>query len=188
VPDRSGYSYSVRRHVWGSSHAEISLVRRQEAHGWLARLRDPPDEQVLFQRSFVPRTELEELERYADELERVADHLNSGTLGCFVETTSEAGKVSVALYERWFDGEHLRCDRLAVRTFDAEEEAALVASAEFLVELQDWAERQNDARTASYLEHSAEDAVLAERTLERQSAATELERILNQHSRPPQRD
>jgi hypothetical protein len=118
------------------------------------------------------------VETYASELTRVAEHANNRTLGCFTESNKEGGKVRVALYERWFDGEHLRCDELARRVFDPSDERTLVSSAEFLAELEAWAERRNEEREAAYLDASADDAARTENSLEQESAAQELARIL----------
>jgi hypothetical protein len=122
-----------------------------------------------------------DLERYAAELERAARHGNDGTLGCFVDTRTRDSMVEVRLYERWFDGSHLRCDELASRSFDPDDDGALVASAEFVAELEVWAEQRNDAREASYLEARVEDAARDERALEHASAANELAQILARH-------
>lgn len=108
----------------------------------------------------------------------MARHGNDGTFGCFVDTRTRAGLVEVTLYERWFDGRRLQCDALESRTFDPADEGALVASAEFVAELQVWSEERNDARDAAYLEASVEDAARDQRALEQASAADELARIL----------
>jgi hypothetical protein len=169
----------VVRDIWGPKRAEITLFRRVANHGLRQHLRSHGhDEVVLFHRTFKPRLELDQLERYAQQLERVAKHGNEGTLGCFVDTRTRDGGVTVTLYERWFDGDQLITDELASRTFDPEEESTLVASAEFVAELEDWSERRNTERETAYLEHSVEDAAREERSLERSSAASELTRIL----------
>lgn len=118
------------------------------------------------------------LETYAAELARVAEHANRQTLRCFVETSRRGEEVVIALYERWFDGDHLRCDELARRAFDPADENALVASAEFLAEVEAWAERRNEEREAAYLDDALDDEARIQRTLDRQSAAAELQRIL----------
>jgi hypothetical protein len=175
------YRYTVERDVWGPGRAEVSLVRRQVRHGLLARLhggQGSGDDLVMFRRTFRPGFELAELDHYIAELEQVAGHANGGTFGCFVDTRSRDGVVEITLYERWFDGRKLCCDELARREFDAEDEQALVASAEFVAELQDWAERRNDEREAGYRTESVEDDARRERATERASAADELAQIL----------
>lgn len=177
------YEYRVDRDIWGPSRAEIKLIRRTVSRGLLKhRHQRGRDEVVLFHRTFKPRLQLDELERFAQELDRVAKHGNEDTLGCFVDTRTRDGVVGITLYERWFDGRRLICDELASCTFDPEDETALVASAEFVVELENWAERRNDEREAAYLEQSVEDAARDERAVERASAASELASILAKHS------
>jgi hypothetical protein len=122
--------------------------------------------------------DLAALEAYASQLELVARHANDGTFGCFVQSGSEAGRVQVTLYERWFDGAKLRCDELARREFDPDDESSLVASAEFLAELQDWAQRRNDEREASYRDAGISEAAATQQSLHRQAAADELASIL----------
>jgi hypothetical protein len=176
---RSAYAYSVERDFGRPGYAEVSLVRRPARDGPLARLRHGRgDAVVLFHRTFRPMFELAELEAYASQLQQVVRHADEGTLGCFVETTPRDGSVQITLYERWFDGDRLRCERLAQREFDASEDGTLVASAEFLAELEAWVERRNDEREARDLDASAADAERAERSLQRSSAADELARIL----------
>jgi hypothetical protein len=181
VPGSSGYRYSVERITGGTGPAEVALVRRGVHHGVLGRLRERSDDEVtvLFRRTFRPMLELDQLERYAAQLEQVARHANAGTLGCFVDKRSQHGNVEIRLYERWFDGRELRCDELAHREFDASEPDALVASSELLAELEEWAERQSDERETSYLEASVEDADRQQRALEQASAGDELARILD---------
>lgn len=176
-----GYLYSVVRAVDRPGYADIALIRRSETHGVLDRVlhREPRDSLVLHHRTFRPLLETAELERYAAQLERVAEHANRGTLGCFVETQERRdGLVHIALYERWFDGERLHCEELASRKFDPSDESTLIASAEFLAELRNWAEQRNDERQASELEAAAEDAGRLQRASERRDAADQLARIL----------
>jgi hypothetical protein len=176
-----GYHYSVVRDVGGLGYADVALIRCSAPHGVLEHLRHRQrrDVIVLHHRTFRPFLELAELETYAGQLQRTAEHANSGTLGCFVDTQKQQhGCVRVALYERWFDGEHLRCEQLASRDFDASDEDAVVGSAEFLAELRDWAERRNDERQASELDAAAEDAARIQRASERSEAADQLARIL----------
>jgi hypothetical protein len=176
-----GYYYSVVRAARSPGYADIALIRRSEPHGVLDRLlhREPRDALVLHHRTFRPLLQTTELQTYAAQLERVADHANHGTLGCFVETQKQQnGLVRVALYERWFDGHRLHCEQLASREFDASDGSALIASAEFLAELRDWAEQRNEERQASELEAAAEDAGHLQRASDRREAADQLARIL----------
>jgi hypothetical protein len=175
------YHYSVVRDVARPGYADVALIRSSEPHGVMEHLRhrERRDVVVLHHRTFRPLLELAQLETYAAQLERTAGHANNGTLGCFVETQQRAdGIVRIALYERWFDGEHLHCEQLASRDFDASHDSAVVASAEFLAELREWAERRNDERHASELDAAAEDAARVQRASERSEAAAQLARIL----------
>ena len=141
-------------------------------------------------RSFKPRLELAELETYAAQLESAAEHGNDGTLGCFVRTEArDDGTVRVKLYERWFDGQHLRCEQLADREFDSTAEDALVASSEFLAELQAWAEQRNQEQdldaVARQSVEAAHERARTQRSTERAAAADELAQILagvNKHA------
>jgi hypothetical protein len=175
------YHYSVVRDLGGPSYADVALIRSSGPHGVLDQLlqRDRRDTVVLHHRTFRPKFELLALEAYAARLERTAEHGNNGTLGCFVDAEPRRnGIVHVTLYERWFDGQHLRCERLAGRDFDSTDESALVASSEFQAELQAWAEQRNHDRDAAYLDAAAEEAAQTERAAERANAAHELARIL----------
>jgi hypothetical protein len=166
---------------------DIALVRHPASHGVLDRIHrhDRQDEVVMFHRTFRPLLELAELETYASRLELVARHVTEGTFGCFVETVSRDGSVEITLYERWFDGVQLHCEELAGREFDAGDDNALVASAEFLAELEAWAERRNDDRELSILNANVEEAARTERSSERSAAADELAEILeSQRLRP----
>jgi len=176
------FTYEVQRDAWDAGRTEVTLVRRPAAHGFSLRRHSAEAPVVLLRRTFRPLLELKELERYAAELERVARHANEGTLGCFVDTRSHDGIVEVALFDRWFDGDHLRCDELARRTYDAGDEQALVASTEFVAELEDWAQRRNDERAESEAGARAEAEAAQERTLERAAAAEELAGILRTHA------
>lgn len=137
---------------------------------------------MLFHRPFRPLLELKELEHYASELDLVARHANDGTLGCFVDTRPHEGVVEVALYDRWFDGEHLRCDELARRRYDAGDEGALVASAEFVAGLEHWAERRNEERELIYASEREEAAAREQDAREAAVAASELADILRSHT------
>jgi hypothetical protein len=182
------YHCSVVREAAGPGYVDVALIRRVEPHGVLERLRrhERRGAVVLYHRTFRPLLELAELEAYAAQLERTAEHANVGTLGCFVETEQrEAGIVRVALYERWFDGRRLHCERLAGRDFDASDESAVVASSELLAELRAWAEERNEDRETSEASAAAEETARTERSSERTEAADQLARILaslNEHS------
>jgi hypothetical protein len=175
------YEYYVERELGGRAYADIRLVRRAARRGSRGRLgsHDDRDGTVLFHRSFKPMLELDRLQGYASLLERVAQHANEGTLGCFVETDSRGGEVRITLYERWFDGAKLHCEELASRLFDASDESALVESAEFRGELEQWAEDQNAAREESYLGAAADEQARTERVTEQAAAAAELAKILS---------
>ena len=181
------YQYSVVRDVGGPRYADVALVRASAPHGVIERLlhQERRDAVVLAHRTFRPMFELTEMEAYAAQLERAAEHGNEGTLGCFVDTDQrDDGMVRVALYERWFDGRRLRCERLAVRDFDATEPDALVASTEFLTELQGWAADRNDEREDGYIEAALQESDRAERATERDDAARQLAEILAAHNTP----
>jgi len=180
---KPGYHYSVVRDSAGPGHVDVALVRFRGQHGLLHR-RDG-DALVLAHRTFRPMGELAELEAYAGQLERAAAHANEGTFGCFVNTEQrDDGVVRVVLYERWFDGQHLRVEELAHRDFDATGPDAVASSAEFLTELQAWAAERNEQREAGYLEAIAKDRDEVERATERAAAARELAQILDGHNTP----
>jgi hypothetical protein len=185
-------TYEVRRDVWDAGRTDVSLVRQAHAPRRLSLHRGPREEpSVLFHRTFRPLLELKELERYASELELVARHANDGTLGCFVDTRPHEGSVEVALYDRWFDGESVRCEELARRSYDAGDEQALVASAEFVAELQDWAERRNTERELTYASDHEEAIARETDAKEAAAAADELTAILRSHTvlcTPPDSD
>jgi|SRR3984885_3438370 hypothetical protein len=181
------YHYSVVRELDGPGRADVALVRSSDQHGALERLLRKPrgDAVVVAHRTFRPMFELSKMEAYAAQLERAATHGNEGTLGCFVNTKqSENGTVQVALYERWFDGQRLRCEELACRDFDATEPDAVASSAEFLTELQSWAADRNEQQEVGYLEAAVLDRDRAERATERSDAARELAQILASHNKP----
>ena len=179
------YHYSVVRDVGGPRYADVALIRWKAPHGVLEHLRghDRRDAVVLHHRSFKPMLELSQMEDYAAQLEQAARHGNNGTLGCFVEINRrDDGVVRVILYDRWFDGHRLRCEELAHRDFDASRDDAVVASSEFLVELQAWAAEQNERRETSYLDAAEDERAVTERAVDRQAAATGLANILASHN------
>jgi hypothetical protein len=176
------YHYGVVRDTGRPGYTDVALIRCATPHGVVDHLlhHERRDAIVLHHRTFRPMLELAELEAYAAQLERAAEHGNGGTLGCFVETENrDDGVVRVTLYDRWFDGQRLRCEQLAGRDFDSTADNAVVDSSEFLAEVRDWAERRNDERDASYRDAATEDAARAERSVERAAAAAELDRILS---------
>jgi hypothetical protein len=127
--------------------------------------------------------QLAAMETYAAQLERAAQHGNDGTLGCFVACEQgDDGTVRVKLWERWFDGRRLRCEQLAGREFDASDDDAVVASSEFLAELQAWAQDRNDERETQRLEDAVDEQDRAERASERAEAASQLAEILASHN------
>jgi hypothetical protein len=133
---------------------------------------------VLLHRAFRPLRDLFALDTYAGQLARVAQHANDGTFGCFVVIDTSVGMLDIRLYERWFEGERLRVDELAKRVFDPSDDETLVAGAEFVAELEDFAKRRNLEREATYLAVRAADASCTQRAMERERVAEELARIL----------
>jgi hypothetical protein len=175
------FYYSVVRDGGGPGYADVALVRSAVPQGVLSHILDRGvrDVVVIHHRSFRPLFDLSAMEAYAGQLERVAAHGNEGTLGCFVDIEDQTnGTVRIALYERWFDGDHVRCEELAAREFEATEEGAVTDSAEFLAELRAWAEKRNDEREAQDPDDEAAETVQSERTMDRADAARQLARIL----------
>jgi hypothetical protein len=170
------FHYRVERDLSVPMRTDVKLVRFEQRHGH--RGRDHGDGVVLFHRIFKSRLELDKLEAYAGRLRQVARHAEAGTFGCFVETQARDGEVTIALYERWFDGDRLHCEELASRRFDPDDDDALTSSAEFRGELEDWAEHQNDVREAAYLDAAIDDAASHERATEHVAAAKDLAAIL----------
>lgn len=189
-PSRSTYHYRVDRDIWSAERADISLVRDKQPEGQLDRLfRRTRDSEVLWSQRFKPAVEAEQLERYAETLELVARHANEGTMGCFIHTEAVAGEVDVRLYERWFDGQNLHCEELAHRVFDSDEEAATVASAEFIAELEAWAQQRNAQREGELqrMKQTATEAAVREEATaqierERENVARDLARILREEA------
>jgi hypothetical protein len=178
---RPRFYYSVVRDGGGPGYADVALVRSAVPHGILSHLLDRGRREVvvIHNRSFRPLLDLAALEAYAGQLEQVAAHGNDGTLGCFVDIKDHAnGIVRIALYERWFDGEHLRCEQLAAREFEATEDGAVADSAEFLAELRAWAEQRNDEREAQDPDDQAAETIRIERATDSADAARQLARIL----------
>jgi len=183
-----GYHYSVLRDSAGPGHEDVALVRHSGgSHGGLGHLlhKQSGDAVVLAHRTFRPMSELAEMEAYAAQLERAATHANEGTFGCFVVTEQQdGGIVRVVMYERWFDGRHLRCEELQFRDFDPAEPDAVASSAEFLAELQARAADRNEQREAGYLAAAANERDQLQRATERVEAARELAEILDGHNTP----
>src|SRR6476659_8076085 len=115
VPDAEPLRYSVIRSFEEPGRVRVALVCESPS-GRHEPTSAPSREMVLAERSFALRSELFDLESYAVQLQRAAEHGNRGTLGCFVriEPVSDA-TVRVTLCERWFNGKHLLCEQLAVR-------------------------------------------------------------------------
>jgi hypothetical protein len=175
----SSCEYRVQRTPRGTAGVEVELVRSSAHHeGLLLKHRHADDGEVLFRRTFRPIGEADQIEAYASQLEQISAHASAGTFGCFVDTTTQGGEVRITLYERWFDGGRLHCEPLAERSFDPEDEAALVQSAEFRAQLETWAEERNDELEALYLAAVDDDSVRVQRATERQAAAEELAGIL----------
>ena len=178
--------HEVERSDARPGRVDVALVRMtvREGRGLLRHHRDVVERTVLFHRTFRPMFELTAMESYAARLALIARYANEGTFGCFVRTEPTGGSVEVSLYERWFDGNEIQTDELARRTFDASDEAALVASTEFLADLRAWAERQNDDREAAYQRDSDSDQLLRSTLAEQESAGRELADILAAHAGP----
>jgi hypothetical protein len=179
------YVYRVERADDRPGHVRISLVRQRERND-VRHLRhhlEVLERTVLFSRSFRPMFDLAAMEGYAAHLSLLARHAEEGRLGCFVQTRSESGNVDVCLYERWFDGGEIHTDELARRAFDASDESALVASAEFLADLRGWAERRNEQREAAYLQEREDDDARMRIASDQQAAGEELNEILAAHTR-----
>ena len=180
-----GWRYRVDRDLWSAERVDISLVRERRRR-WLGRLiPGRRDGSAIYARRFGPRTESEQLERYAEVLEQIARHLEEGTMGCFVDTRAVDGRVEVRLFERWFDGEKLHCEELAYSAFEATGVAALSASAEFAAELKAWGikrdrwrEEEEERRELGDLEHEIAVAVRREQIAAHQREAELLARIV----------
>jgi hypothetical protein len=182
---QTGYRYRVVRDLSRPGFADVALVRDTEHRTRFRRLRhrDASDAAVLHHRAFRPMLELAAMEAYAAQLELTAEHGNAGTLGCFVQTAEgDDGTVRVILWERWFDGHRLHCEMLAGRRFDASDDQALVASSEFLTEVQAWAQERNDERELQQIDDALREQDQVQRASERAEAATQLAQILASHN------
>ena len=186
MPEGPRRRYAVERTDERPGHVDVSLVcvTDQAVTRHLRRRRDVLERTVLFRRTFRPMLELAAMESYATRLANVARHANEGTFGCFVAAEPADGHVEVRLYERWFDGAELHTDELAWRTFDASDDAALVASAECVAELRAWADRQNEEREAAYARDRDAEQLTRGAIADRDSASRELAEILTEHARP----
>ena len=182
------HTFTVQRTDERPGHVDVSLVRvtEQEITRHLRRHREVVERTVLFHRTFRPMVELAAMESYAAKLSALARYANDDAFGCFVETKAADGRVEVRLYERWFDGGELHTDELARRTFDASDDAALVASTEFVADLRAWADRQNEEREATYERDRDADRLTRSTIAERDSAGHELADILAPHARSGQ--
>jgi hypothetical protein len=177
------------RHVWEVESADeargqlrVSLVRRREhTTKGLRSHTETLERTVLFSQSFRPLLEAVALEHYIARLQLIAGYAEQGQFGCFAETRSDGASVEVILWERSFDGADIRTEELARKAFDAGDEQALVASSEFVADLQIWAERRNDERDAAAL-HARDSAdAQAQLAAEREAAGHELSAILAAH-------
>ena len=122
---------------------------------------------------------------YQAALAQAAKHAAVGHYGCYVETQRlRGGKVEVELVSREIKDAKLRTEILASREFDASDDDALVASAEFAAELRAWADRVNDERATALVEGAVEHDVALEDAAERDRAAAELASILRRTSGP----
>jgi hypothetical protein len=123
------------------------------------------------------------LAAYKGALEQAAGHAAAGHYGCYVETTHmRGGRVEVELIERVIADAKLRTSILASRSFDASDDAALVAASEFAAELGAWAERVNAEREQALAERAVEHDAALEDAAERERAAEELADILRRSS------
>jgi hypothetical protein len=185
--DGPGPRFSVVRTLGGTSYTDVALVRTSGArphHGHLHR-RVPDETVVVHHRTFRPLLERTELEAYAGQLEQAADHGNTGSLWYFVTTTARPdGTVAVSLYDRWFDGTRLRCERQIQREFDVQAETSVAPSLEFAAGLRAWADARNADRDALLLEANADEVVQTERSGATASAAADLADLLASVGRP----
>jgi hypothetical protein len=184
--------YEVVRTLGGKTFTDVALVLRRPSGGRrrFGARHDPADDDliVLHHRAFRPLSELAELEAYAAQLETAATHAARGRLWYFVTTRPHAdGIVEVALFDRWFDGRHVRCEQRAHGEFDSTDEAAAAASVEFTASLQAWAEQQNATREARCRELDGDEVLEAERAAQTATAARALAALLAGVSRPDDR-
>ncbi|HWH12148.1 MAG TPA: hypothetical protein VG165_13545 [Solirubrobacteraceae bacterium] len=89
----------------------------------------------------------------------------------------------MSLFDRWFDGRHVRCEQRAHREFDSADDAGASAAVDFTAGLQAWAEQQNDAREARCREVGGDEVLEAEQSAQAASAAAELAALLAEISR-----
>jgi hypothetical protein len=177
------------RTLGGVSYTDVALVLRNGSpgHRRFGRRNDPDevDAVVLYHRAFSPLSELAELEAYAAQLESAADHGERGDLWYFVTTRPQrSGIVEVSLFDRWFDGRHVRCEQLAHAEFDSTDETSAAASLDFAAGLQAWAEAGNDAREARCREAGGEERLEAEQAQQTDAVARELAALLAGIGRP----
>jgi hypothetical protein len=177
-----GPRYRVVRTLGGVGYTDVALVlthppARRHRLGRHAAGGD--DTVVLHHRAFRPLSELAELEAYAAQLESAAGHGERGRLWYFVTSGARRdGTVVVSLFDRWFDGQRLRCEERAHREFDSSDEASASASVEFTAELQAWAEQRNDVREARCREAGGDELLAGERSAETAAGASELADLL----------
>jgi hypothetical protein len=179
-----GYAprYEVRRTLGGKGFTDVALVLTRSPAArrrFAAHHHTEDDTVVLHHHVFRPLSELAELEAYAAQLETAARHAEQGRLWYFLTTRPHAdGTVEVSLFDRWFDGRHLRCEQRAHSEFDSSDEASAAASVEFTASLQAWAEQQNAAREARCRELDGGEQLEAERAAETRDAGRELADLL----------
>jgi hypothetical protein len=184
-----GPRYTVVRTLGGAGHTDVALVRTRPAprHRRLGLRHEPAtdDTVTLHHRAFRPLSELADLEAYAAQLQAAAGYAERGQLWCFVTTKARAdGVVEVSLFDRWFDGRHVRCEQRAHREFDSSEEDSATEAVDFTAGLQAWAEQQNDAREARCRERSGDEIVDAEQAAQTTAGAADLAALLAHVSRP----
>jgi len=155
---------------------EVSL-RRVRVTGRFRKRREV--ELVIAARRFREVGQMAEIARYSAELEELQAYCERGEHGCFVRTTPlRGGDVKVTLVERRWDGEQVRTEVLAERSFEAASDDAVARSAAFAAELRVFAEDRNDALEAA-LRDAADDRERARAAAdERDRGARELAQIL----------
>jgi hypothetical protein len=173
----------VIRTLGGKAFTDVALVLTRSSvagHRFAARHHPADDDTVvLHHRVFRPLSELAELEAYAAQLEAAAAHAEQGRLWYFVTTRPHAdGTVEVSLFDRWFDGHHVRCEQRAHGEFDSSDDASSAASVEFAASLQAWAEQQNAAREARCRELDGDALLEAERAAQTLAGAQDLAALL----------
>lgn len=178
------YVWDVETTDEGRGQRRVCLVRTRErrSKGRLRSHTEVVERTVLFSRSFRPLLETPAMDHYRAVLQLLARHAEDEQFGCFVQTRSNDGDVEVILYDRWFDGTEIHTEELVRRAFDSGDGRSLVASAEFLADLQIWAERQNEERELAILSERDADQLRAQVARERKAAGEELSQLLADHA------